>query len=77
MLFRSFCFLKEVRMEDGGKLSIPCMKLNLVLVMGNIRGRDFITSIYSKMKWCVSPEFKPSKDELLSPLLDRLCILTS
>ena len=29
------------------------------------------------MKWCVSPEFEPSKDMLLSPLLDGLCILTS
>ena len=29
-------------MEDGSKLSIPSMKPDLVLVMGNIRGRDFV-----------------------------------
>ena len=64
-------------MEDGSKLSIPSIKPNLVLVMGNIRGRELITSIYSKIKQGVSPEFEPSKDTILLPLLDRLCISTS
>ena len=66
-----------MRIEDGFKLSIPSTKPNLVLVMGNIWGGDLVASIYSKMKWCVSPEFEPSKDALLSPLLDGLCISTS
>ena len=66
-----------MRIEDGFKLSIPSTKLDLVLVMGNIEGRDLVTSIYSKMKQGVSLEFKPSKDALLSPLLDRLCVSTS
>ena len=72
-----FRFLEEVRIEDGFKLSIPSMKPDFVLVMGNIWGRDLVTCIYSKMKWCVSPEFEPSKDALLSPLLDGLCVSTS
>ena len=66
-----------MRIEDGFKLSIPSTKPDLVLVMGNIGGRDLVTSIYSKMKWCVSPEFEPSKDVLLLPLLDGLCVSTS
>ena len=65
-----------MRIEDGSKLSISSMKADLVFVMENIRGRDFVTSMYSKMKWCMSPKFKPSKNMLLSLLLDGLCILT-
>ena len=64
-----FCFLKEVRIVDGCKLSIPSMESNLILVVGNIRERDFVTYIYSKMKRCMSSEFELVRTHSSHPCL--------